>query len=128
MTQQHTPYDQQIQELQERVRTGIGRNGHEYWQLKMLIPMREGYLAAAETVQKAHLEREITELRNEVRDILENFYTEDTSIRHAPMFQAIKTWLVKTQAAIDAAQDAVTEQKARAWEAPSDFFGDVISS
>ena len=41
-----TPYDQEIQELQERVRTGIGRNGYETWLLDRLIPMREGYLAA----------------------------------------------------------------------------------
>ena len=42
-----TPYDQKIQELQERVRTGIGRNGYETWLLdSALIPQRVGYLAA----------------------------------------------------------------------------------
>ena len=85
----------------------------------MSIEQSNTILAWAETAQQAY---------NEVRDIMESFYTEDTSVRRDPMFRAIKAWLVKTQAAIDAAQDAVTEQKARAWEAPSDFFGDVISS
>ena len=41
-----TPYDQEIQELRERVRTGIGRSGYEDWLLVRLIPEREGYLAA----------------------------------------------------------------------------------
>ena len=48
------------------------------------------------TLQQAH---------DQLRDILEDAYGRDTSIRHDPLYQAVKAWLDETQAVVNAEID-----------------------